>query len=65
MGFNSSQVGDGNITNIVIKSRYALLYLKCDKMERRIRSFLQSIIGIILNEINQKYKTSYNLKVLY
>ena len=59
MGFNSSQIGDGNITNIVIKSRYALLDLKCDKMERRLRSFLQPIIEIILNEINDKYKTNY------
>ena len=25
MGFNSAQIGDGNITNVVIKSRYALL----------------------------------------
>lgn len=62
MGFNSSQTGDGNITNIVIKSRYALLDLKCDKMERRLRSFLQLIIEVILNEINEKYKTNYNVK---
>ncbi|KAK8833652.1 hypothetical protein M9Y10_042533 [Tritrichomonas musculus] len=62
MGFNSSQTGDGNITNIVIKSRYALLDLKCDKMERRVRSFLQPILEIILDEINEKYKTSYDLQ---
>lgn len=62
MGFNSSQVGDGNITNIVIKSRYALLDLKCDKMERRVRAFLQPILEIILEEINEKYKTSYDLQ---
>lgn len=61
MGFNSSQVGDGNITNIVIKSRYALLDLKCDKMERRIRSFLQPIIEIILKETNEKNKTNYSM----
>ncbi len=62
MGFNSSQTGDGNITNIVIKSRYALLDLKCDKMERRVRSFLQPILEIILEEINEKYTTSYGLQ---
>lgn len=60
MGFNSSQTGDGNITNVVIKSRYALLDLKCDKMQRRLRSFLQPILDIIFNEINQKYKTNYS-----
>lgn len=62
MGFNSSQTGDGNITNIVIKSRYALLDLKCDKMERRVKAFLQQIIDIILDEINEKYKTNYSVK---
>ena len=62
MGFNSSQVGDGNITNIVIKSRYALLDLKCDKMQRRVKSFLQQIIDIILDEINEEYKTNYSTK---
>ncbi len=59
MGFNSSQVGDGNITNVVIKSRYALLDLKCDKMQRRLKAFLQPIIDIILTEINEKYSTNY------
>ena len=37
MGFNSSQVGDGNITNIVIRSRYALLDLKANKLESRLK----------------------------
>lgn len=44
MAFNSSQVGDGNITNIVLKSRYALLDLKCNKMEKRVRNFLKMLI---------------------
>ena len=60
MGFNSSQVGDGNITNVVIKSRYSLLDLKCDKMQRRLKAFLQPIIDVILIEINEKCKTNYN-----
>ena len=62
MGFNSSQVGDGNITNVVIKSRYSLLDLKCDKMERRLRAFLQSIIDIVLNEINENLNTNYKIQ---
>ena len=36
-GFNSAQIGDGNITNVVIKSRYALLDLKCNKLEIRLK----------------------------
>lgn len=59
MGFNSAQVGDGNVTNVVIKSRYALLDLKCDKLERRIKAFLKPVIDIVLNEINQNLGTNY------
>lgn len=62
MGFNASQVGDGNITNIVIKSRYTLLDLKCNKLEKYLRSFLKSIIQIALDEINAEHGTNYSLK---
>ncbi len=41
MGFNSAQLGDGNITNIVIKSRYALLDLESNKLEIRLKQFLR------------------------
>jgi hypothetical protein len=61
MGFNSNQIGDGNITNVVIKSRYSLLDLKCNKMERRLRSFLQTILEIVIGEINNNSETSYDL----
>lgn len=62
MGFNSSQIGDGNITNIVIKSRYVLLDLKCNKAERKLRKFLKQIVQIVLNEINKNNNTNYTLK---
>lgn len=62
MGFNSAQLGDGNITNIVIKSRYALLDLKCNKAERRLRPFLDNLIEIALKEINEANKTDYSRK---
>lgn len=62
MGFNSAQLGDGNITNIVIKSRYALLDLKCNKLEIRLRSFLKKIIQVVLNEINETDGTDYQYK---
>ena len=62
MGFNSAQLGDGNITNIVIKSRYALLDLKCNKAERRLRPFLSNLIDIALKEINKTLKTDYTAK---
>lgn len=65
MGFNSAQLGDGNITNIVIKSRYALLDLKCNKLEIRLKQFLRKILKIVLNEINDTNGTDYQQKDVY
>ena len=62
MGFNASQTGDGNITNIVIKSRYTLLELKCNKLEKYLRSFLKEMIQIALDEINETHDTNYTMK---
>lgn len=62
MGFNASQVGDGNITNIVIKSRYTLLELKCNKLEKYVRSFLNEMVEIAIDEINEEYNTNYTIK---
>lgn len=65
MGFNSAQLGDGNITNIVIKSRYALLDLKCNKLEIRLKQFLRKILKIVLAEINDANGTDYQQKDVY
>lgn len=65
MGFNSAQIGDGNITNVVIKSRYALLDLKCNKLEIRLKQFMRKIIKIVLDEINTVNGTDYQLKDVY
>ena len=43
-GVNPNKIGDGNITNVVIKSRYAMLDLKCDMFEDEVEEFLRSII---------------------
>lgn len=59
MGFNSAQSGDGNITNIVIKSRYTLLDLKAKKLIKRLKRFLKPIIRVVLDEINTKNGTDY------
>lgn len=59
MGFNSAQLGDGNITNIVIKSRYALLDMKCNKLETRLKQFMRKLLKIVLNEINERNGTDY------
>lgn len=60
-GFNSAQVGDGNVTNVVIRSRYTLLDLKANKMEKRLRKLLKQIIEVVLAEINQEHKKDYQL----
>lgn len=62
MGFNSAQLGDGNITNIVIKSRYALLDLKCNKLETRLKKFLRQMIRIALDEINETLQSDYQME---
>ena len=60
MAFDSTQLGDGNITNVVIKSRYALLDMKANKAEVRLRSMLKWINELIVDDINRRYETSYN-----
>ena len=65
MGFNSAQLGDGNITNIVIKSRYALLDLKCNKLEIRLKQFMRKLLKIVLKEINEEHGTDYQMKDVY
>lgn len=61
MGFNSAQIGDGNITNIVIKSRYSLLDLKCNKLEKRLKAFIKKLCGVVIDEINRKNETAYTV----
>ena len=65
MGFNSAQLGDGNITNIVIKSRYALLDLKCNKLEIRLKQFMRKLLKPVLEEINDLNGTDYQMKDVY
>ena len=61
MGFNSSQIGDGNITNVVIKSRYSLLDLKCNKLEIRLKQFMRKLLKVVLKEINDEHGTDYQI----
>lgn len=65
MAFNSAQVGDGNITNVVIRSRYTLLDLKCNKLEIRLKQFLRKLLKIVLDEINEEHGTDYQQKDVY
>ena len=60
-GFDPTNVGDGNVTNVVILSRYALLELKADKLQPRLEGLLDEIIEVVLGEINEEYGTDYQL----
>lgn len=65
MAFNSALVGDGNVTNVVIKSRYALLDMKCNKLETYVRKLLKQLVKVVLGEINEAYGTDYTVKDVY
>lgn len=59
MGFDSTAIGDGNITNIVIKSRYSLLNMKANKAEVRLRAMLAWCNKLIVDDINRINGTAY------
>lgn len=64
-GFNSSQAGDGNITNVVILSRYTLLDLKATNFLKKCKRLLKKLLKVVLAEINEKNGTDYQIKDTY
>lgn len=62
MGFDPTKVGDGNITNVVIQSRYTLLDLKANALEKRLKKLLKKIVKVVLDEINTENDKDYQLK---
>lgn len=63
MGFDSTQIGDssGNVTNVAIQSGYALLNMKCNKAEVRLRTLLAWVNELVIEDINRRYGTSYKV----
>lgn len=59
LAFNSAQTGDGNITNIILKSRYTLLDMKAKKLICSLKKFLGSLLEVVLEEINAACGTRY------
>ena len=53
-GVNPNNLEGGNITNVVIKARFANLDLKCDQFEDEVRSFIYGLLYFInrFREIN-------------
>lgn len=62
MAFDSTQVGDGNITNIVIKARYTLLNMKANKTEARLHAMLEWMNKLVVEDINRRFNKSYDPK---
>lgn len=59
MAFDSTAIGDGNITNIVIKSRYSLLIMKVNKTETRLRAMMKWINEMVIADINRRTGKAY------
>ena len=59
MGLNTNTIGDGNITNYNLKSKYALLEMKCKKLEAQLKRMMKVVIEMVLDEINEQNNTSY------
>ena len=66
-GLNVDGLKDTNATtNMAIKMAYALLELKTNKLQTRLKNLLKGdIIRIVLDEINKTHETGYQLKDIY
>lgn len=53
-GVDPSMVGDGNITNVVIRNRYAGLDLKADEFEWQVSEFVSGIIAFAFLFMQEK-----------
>jgi len=60
-GMDPTQLGDGNITNVVIKARYQQLAFKANDCEKRLRVFYQKFVDCI----NQYYGTSFDNNIVF
>ena len=66
MALNTAGLKDTNATtSIAIKSAYALLDMKCNKLEIRLKQFLRKIVKVVLAEINRTKNTDYQMKDVY
>ena len=66
MGLNTAGLKDtAATTNIAIKAAYSLLELKCFKLEIRLKQFLRKLVSVVIDEINEKEGTAYDIKDVY
>ncbi len=63
MGLNTAGLKDTTATtNLAIQAAYALLNMKADKFEPRLKTLLNDIIKVVLDEINTENNTDYQMK---
>ncbi len=66
MALNTTALSEGNYTNSVnVRSRYALLDMKCNNAARSLKVLLKKIVKVVLDEINALNNTEFTLKDVY
>ena len=66
MGLNTAGLKDTNATtNIAIKSAYALLDMKCNKIITQLKMFLRKILKVVIDEINEQNGTGFDYSMVY
>jgi SPP1 family phage portal protein len=62
MGLNTAGLKDtAATTNLAIKAAYALLDMKANKTEKRLKKLLKEIIKVVIAEINEENNKDYQL----
>lgn len=65
-GLNLSSLKDTSATtNIAIKSAYALLDMRCNKLEIRLKQLMRKLLKVVLAEINEMNGTDFQQKDVY
>lgn len=67
-GVDVTQIGDGNITNVVIKNRYAALDLKANETEKNVKEFLNQFfefVNIYLKLNNKKQDDISKINIIF
>lgn len=59
MGVDADALGDGSITNVVIRSRYAQLDLKANALQGQIEIFLEELLYFVNKYHEMTHKTVY------
>ena len=66
MGLNMSGLKDTSATtNIAIKAAYSLLEMRCNKIIDQLELFLQQIVEVVLDEINDQNGTDYRMEQVW